>query len=136
MDRCAAIRAALLENLAAQRAELPARWIRRGTIGPQKSPPVDCVRRIRRTLRIRTEPAQSRRRQTSARELVHGCFLLQRNPELLRQLPDHRVIQFRPVPLLEHRQRRLLAADLGRKFALGQLRRPARIPQPQANLWT
>ena len=136
MDRCAAIRATLLENLTAQRAKLPTSGIRRGSVGPQESPPVDGVRRIRRTLRIRTEPAGSRRDQTHARGLARRSIRLQRNPELLRQLPDDRVVQLRPVALLEHRQRRLLATDLGCKFALGQLRRPARIPQLQADFWT
>ena len=131
-----AVRTPLLKDFPAERAELPARRIRRGPIRPQKRPPVHLVGRIRRTFRIRTEPARSRRRQTSARELAHRCFLLQRNPELLRQLPDDRIVQLRPIPLLEHRKRRLFAPNLRSNDTLRQLRRTASHLELFADFWT
>ena len=45
---------------------------------------------------------------------------LERKIELLRQLLDNFVVQFRPIALLEHRKRRLLAADFDRKLPLSQ----------------
>ena len=44
----------------------------------------------------------------------------ERKIELLRQLLDNLVVQLRSIALLEHRKRRLLAADFGRKLPLGQ----------------
>ena len=49
-----------------------------------------------------------------------GGSWIERKIELLRQLLDNFVVQFRPIALLEHRKRRLLAADFGRKLPLGQ----------------
>jgi len=44
----------------------------------------------------------------------------ERKIELFRQLLDNLVIELRSIALLEHRKRRLLAADFGRKLPLGQ----------------
>ena len=49
-----------------------------------------------------------------------GGSWIERKIELLRQLLDNFVVQFRPIALLEHRKRRLLAADFGRKLPLSQ----------------
>ena len=49
-----------------------------------------------------------------------GGSWIERKIELLRQLLDYLVIEFRSIALLEHRKRRLLAADFIRKLTLGQ----------------
>ena len=61
---------------------------------------------------------------------------LERKIELLRQLLDNFVVQFRPIALLEHRKRRLLAADFGRKLPLSQPCLAASRLYVFAELWT
>ena len=136
MDARAAVRTALLEDLPAERTELSTRRIRRGTVWFQKGPPVHLIRRVGRTFRIGTEPARNGRHCASARELAHRCFRCERHPELLRQLPDNRIVQLRPIPLLKHRKRRLLAPHLGCNNTLRKLRRTARILEFPAGFWT
>ena len=64
-----------------------------------------------------------------------GGWERERNIELLRKLLDYVVVELRPGSLLEHGKRRLLAADFGRKLALGQPRLAARQPNLFAELW-
>jgi hypothetical protein len=59
----------------------------------------------------------------------------ERKIELLRQLLDNLVVQLRSIALLEHRKRRLLAADIGRKLPLGQPRLAASQLDAFAELW-
>ena len=74
--------------------------------------------------------------RTDVHGLAYRHLVRKRDPELFRQLPDDRVVQFRPIPLLEHRERRLLTPDLGCNNALGKLRRTACVPQLLADFWT
>ena len=60
---------------------------------------------------------------------------LERKTELLRQLLDNFVVKLRPITLLEHRKRRLLTADFGRKLPLGQSRLAASRLYAFAELW-
>ena len=138
MHRHAAIRTALLQNIPAHRAELSANWIRHGPIGIYEHSCIHFVRAIGRTLRIRTEPARDGRAQTSARELARGwlCPLRrQRNAELLRQLSNDRIVEFRSIALLKHRQGGLLAPNLSRNNALRKPRRTASFLQFLTDLW-
>ena len=61
---------------------------------------------------------------------------LERKVELLRQLLYDLVVELCPVALLEHRKRRLLAADFDRKLALSQTRLAASQLHFLAKLWT
>ena len=60
---------------------------------------------------------------------------LERKIELLRQLLDNLVVQLRSIALLEHRKRRLLAADFGRKLPLSQPSLTASQLDVFAELW-
>ena len=131
----AAIRTTLLQHLSAHGAELSSRRIRRGTVWTQECPRVHRICTIGRTLRIGTEPPHGRRRHIRDLESAHGCFLRQRNTELLRKFPDNRIVEFRPITLLEHRQGGLLAPQLRCNDALGKLRRTARFLQLLADFW-
>ena len=70
---------------------------------------------------------------------MRGCGLggcgTERKIELLRKLLDNLVVQFRSIALLEHRKRRLLATDFGRKLPLGQPRLAASRFDAFAELW-
>ena len=55
--------------------------------------------------------------------------------ELLRQFLDNLVVELRSIALLEHRKRRLLAADFGRKLPLGQPRFAAGRLYAFTELW-
>ena len=60
---------------------------------------------------------------------------LERKIELLRQLLNNLVIQLCTIALLEHRKRRLLATDFGRKLPLSQPRFAASELYAFAELW-
>ena len=138
----AAVRTPLLEDFAAERAELAADRIGFRAVGQEIRPPLDFVRTVRRAVRIRTEPARRvfcrRRKRERRRQRTRRWLALRRqvDAELLRELLDDLVVQLRPVTLLEHRQRRLLAADFKRHDALRKLRGASCLLDLQANLWT
>lgn len=127
------------QHLAAERTEPPADRIGRRTIWMIKRLLLDLIHMIRRAMRIRTESFHSRFDHPRLRCRHHRLGVLQwlqRNPELLCYLLDDLITQFRRSTLLEHRQRRLLAADLFGQFYLADLRRSPRIAQLDTDLWT
>ena len=132
-----AIRTALLQNLPAHRAELSTDRICRRPIGSHERPRINLVGPIGRTLRIWAKAPRRCRRHTSTCGLARRCLRCrQRNPELFRQLPNDRIVEFRPITLLKHRQSRLLTSNFCRNDALRKLRRTASILQLLTDFWT
>ena len=144
MDGKSAVGTDLLKHLTAECAELAADRIRLAALGTDKRSSVDNIRMIRRTMRIRAKANHRYDRLPYdfcyALRLAVGCLLTllllpQVDAEFFRQLLNHCVVEFRSVALLEHRQSRLLAADLSCQYALRKLRLTASFFYSKANLW-
>lgn len=89
-------------------------------------------------MRIRAKPLFTRKKVPRLSRLRPTVLLreFEGNGKLRRKRANHVVVQLRPVALLEHRKRGLLATDFGGKHALGKPRLAARFPYLQAELWT
>jgi len=141
MDGRAAVRTLPLQQFPAHRAVPAADGIRRLVVGTEKTHLLYEVPVVRRTRRIRTERARTEpvngRPEGNSRGLPIRLTLLlgEGEVELLRYPPNHLVVELRPVTLLEHRKRGLLASDLGCKLSLRQTRRAASRPYAPAELW-
>ena len=132
----AAARTLALQKLAAHRAMPAADWIRRLAVGKEKPHLLDEILLVRRTTRIRTKSACRKANVGSRWGFMPNGGCRERKVELLRQLLNDLVVELCPVALLEHRKRRLLAADFDRKLALSQTRLAASQLHFLAKLWT
>ena len=86
-------------------------------------------------MRVRTEPPHGRRRNLHDRSRLLRRAARYAQVELLRNLLNHLVAELRPVSLLEHRKRGLLASDFGRKLALAKARFLSRDLRLSTELW-
>ena len=139
VKRAAAIGALALQPFAADGAEPPADRILDGTVGLEHFPAIDFIGQMRRTADVRAKAAallrglSPRARGLTPRWLgAFGFRSRQLDRKLGGQAFYYFVVKLGAVALLEHRKRRLLAADFRRQFALRDSRRLARI----ANLQT
>ena len=138
-----AVRTALFKYLTAHRTELRTDRIAHLAIRQTQLAPVDDIRLVRGTGRIRTKSPLDKIegcwvesleiKRTRCRPA--GALLPQLNAHFLCQLADNLVIQLRPVALLEHRKRRLLAADFSRNLTLRKLRHATRVTDLSADVW-
>jgi len=139
MDRCAAIRARPLQKLAAHRAILTAYGIGRLAVGKIKPNLLDEILLVRRAVGIRAETVVKwgswKVGEWGSVDLCGRDRRCERKIELLRQLLDNLVVQLRSIALLEHRKRRLLATDFGRKLPLSQPSLTASELYVFAELW-
>lgn len=138
MHGSAAIRTPLFQNLAAVRAELTPDRIGLVEMRQVKPSPVDRVRMIRRAPGVRTK-ALERKWEVEVgvgESLTFDPFDRNIHIELLRQLLDDLIVELRRLPLLEHRERILLATDFGGNLALRQPGLAAGVLELIADLWT
>ena len=126
----------LLQHLTAHRAKPSADRIRRGAVRPAVLKPVNSVGVVRGTVRIGTEP-DGRNRCGNNRLRISGRTRrrIKADAELLRELDNRLFGNLRSIPLLEHRQRRLLAANLFGYDVLRKFRRLSRSTNASADVW-
>ena len=138
MHRRSAAGTFLLQRLSAHRAKPPADRIRRGAVRSAVLKPVDQIDVVGRTVRIGTEPNSRKRRGKHRLRITAPTRtrrLIKADAELLRKPDDRLSGNLRSVPLLEHRQRRLLAANLLGYDALRKFRRLSRSTNASADVW-
>lgn len=140
MDGGPAVGAAPFEDLSADGAEPAAHGILLGAVGLQQPTTVDKVGDMRWAKRIRAvgHARSGRNLKRRAGDDRNGRFWrrLEFDTEFLRDLLQHIFIQFRAVALLDHRNGRLLATELGGKAALRQARGKAGRFELAADFWT
>lgn len=140
VNRSAAVRASALKKFAAYSAEPSSDRVLNSPVRTQKTSAVHNIARVGRTKRIRAEagfsPARIRQRRCRSCSRSRAFLLWNLYLELSEYLSDNLVVQLRPVPLLEHGKRRLLAAYFGCKHALRKPRAAPRLLRFSADLWT
>lgn len=136
MNGSAAIRALLLKDFAANSAELTADGITLLTIRQKELTTGNHIAVIGKTSRIRTKTGSGRGKHGSRffnrGTLLHTCLKL--DTELLGNRLDDFIIELRRLPLLEHRQRRLLTPDFRRDLTLRKTRGATGVAQLIADL--
>lgn len=143
MNRRAAIRTFLLQNLSTNGTVLAANGILLQTVRLQERSPINFIREMRRTLRVRTKAPRGllglriRKRQDLWTNRL-GRFTLLRKlyAKLLAQLFDDFIVQLRSITLLEHGKGGLLTTHFGCKHALRKPRFTTGFLYLSADLWT
>lgn len=143
MNRRAAIRTPLLQNLTTDSAVLAAHGILLQTIWLQERAPVNLICEMRRTLRIRTEATRGllglhkrKRHDLRTNRLGRISLLRKLYAKLFAKLLDDFIIQLRSITLLEHGKSGLLATHFGSKQTLRKPSLAASFLYLTADFWT
>ena len=141
MNGGAAVRTFLLKHLTAHCAEPSADWVGGRTVRTIAVANTDLVHMVCRTLWIRTKPHTGNKTSALCAMRIAAVTARQRlcHVDVYAEFPGKpfhdSIVELCSIPLLEHRQRRLLAPYFGCKLALRKPMCSTGFLYLQANDW-